>query len=69
MGRSMTLDWSGKPQGAPYAKFGDPQSLNLYPYMKGNPLEGMRFKADLAIQTRHLREGARVKLSIAPKPE
>ena len=25
----------------------------------GNPLEGMRFKGDLAMQTRHLPEGAR----------
>jgi hypothetical protein len=35
----------------------------------GNPLEGMRFKADLAMQTRQLPEGAKVKLNIAPKPE
>lgn len=35
----------------------------------GNPLEGMRFKADLATQTRNLPEGAQVKLNIAPKPE
>jgi hypothetical protein len=35
----------------------------------GNPLEGMRIKADLAMQTRDLREGAKVKLNIAPKPE
>jgi hypothetical protein len=35
----------------------------------GNPLEGMRLKADLAMQTRHLPEGAKVKLHVAPKPE
>jgi hypothetical protein len=35
----------------------------------GNPLEGMRFKADLAMQTRHLPDGEKVKLNIAPKPE
>ena len=35
----------------------------------GNPLEGMRLKADLATQTRHLPEGARVRLNVAPKPE
>lgn len=34
----------------------------------GNPLEGMRFKGDLAIQTRDLPEGATVKLNIGPKP-
>jgi len=32
----------------------------------GNPLEGMRLKADLAVQTRHLPEGAKVKLNVAP---
>ena len=33
----------------------------------GDPLEGMRFKANLAIQTRDLPEGAKVKLSGALK--
>lgn len=35
----------------------------------GNPLEGMRLKGDLAMQTRRLPEGAKVKLNVAPKPE
>lgn len=35
----------------------------------GNPLEGMRFKADLAMQTRQLPEGAKVKLNVAPAPK
>jgi hypothetical protein len=35
----------------------------------GDPLEGMRLKADLAIQTRHLPNGAKIKLNIGPKPE
>jgi len=35
----------------------------------GNPLDGMRLKADLAMQTRRLPEGARVKLNISPKPK
>jgi hypothetical protein len=35
----------------------------------GNPLEGMRLKGDLAMQTRHLPDGAKAKLNIAPKPE
>jgi hypothetical protein len=34
----------------------------------GDPIKGMRFKADLAIQTRDLPEGARVKLRVTPKP-
>jgi RHS repeat-associated protein len=37
-GRFMTPDWSGKPQGVPYAQFGDPQSLNLYTYVRNNPI-------------------------------
>jgi hypothetical protein len=35
----------------------------------GNPLEGMRFKADLAMQTRDLPEGTQVKLIVARKPK
>lgn len=37
-GRFMTPDWSAKPMGVPYADFGDPQSLNLYAYVRNNPL-------------------------------
>jgi hypothetical protein len=35
----------------------------------GNSLEGMRLKGDLAMQTRNLPEGGKVKLNVAPKPE
>jgi RHS repeat-associated protein len=38
MGRFMTPDWSAKPQGVPYAVLDDPQSLNLYTYVRNNPL-------------------------------
>jgi RHS repeat-associated protein len=34
MGRFMTPDWSAKPQGVPYAVLDDPQSLNLYAYVR-----------------------------------
>jgi hypothetical protein len=34
----------------------------------GSPLEGMRLKGDLAIQTRDLPNGAKVRLNVAPKP-
>jgi RHS repeat-associated protein len=40
-GRFMSPDWSGKPQGVPYAKFDDPQSLNLYSYVENNPVSGI----------------------------
>lgn len=35
----------------------------------GNPLEGMRLKGDLAMQTRNLKTGTKVRLKIAPKPD
>jgi RHS repeat-associated protein len=37
-GRFMTPDWSAKPMGVPYADMTDPQSLNLYSYVRNNPL-------------------------------
>jgi RHS repeat-associated protein len=39
MGRFMSPDWGGKSP-VPYASFGDPQTLNLYSYMRNNPLGG-----------------------------
>jgi hypothetical protein len=67
-------EWQGKngplPLGkrlmpkTPFFLGGEYKIENLWP---GNPLEGMRFKADLAMQTRNVPEGAQVKLNIAPK--
>ena len=41
MGRFLTADWAAKPTAVPYATFGDPQSLNLYAYVRNNPLSGI----------------------------
>jgi RHS repeat-associated protein len=41
MGRFMSPDWSKTPQGVPYADLTNPQSLNLYQYMRNNPLGGV----------------------------
>jgi RHS repeat-associated protein len=38
MGRFMSPDWSAKAEPVPYAKLDDPQSLNLYSYVRNNPL-------------------------------
>lgn len=38
MGRWMSPDWSAKEEPVPYAKLEDPQSLNLYSYVRNNPL-------------------------------
>jgi RHS repeat-associated protein len=38
MGRFMSPDWSAKQEPVPYAKLDDPQSLNLYAYVRNNPL-------------------------------
>jgi RHS repeat-associated protein len=43
-GRFMTPDWGLKPIAVPYAKFGDPQTLNLYTYVENSPLN--RIDAD-----------------------
>ncbi len=37
IGRFMTPDWAAKPVTVPYAKFGDPQTLNLYAMVANNP--------------------------------
>ena len=37
LGRFMTPDWSSQPTGVPYAVLTDPQSLNLYAYVRNNP--------------------------------
>src|SRR5262249_1063546 len=37
LGRWVSADWSAMPEPVPYADFGDPQSLNLYGFVGGNP--------------------------------
>ncbi|HEY0795005.1 MAG TPA: RHS repeat-associated core domain-containing protein [Acidisarcina sp.] len=37
-GRFMSPDWSAKEEPVPYSQMDDPQSLNLYGYVKNNPL-------------------------------
>ena len=43
-GRWMSPDWAAKPVTVPYADFGDPQSLNLYAYVRNSPV--IRVDAD-----------------------
>ncbi len=38
LGRFMTPDWAARPTTVPYATFGDPQSLNLYGYVRNDPV-------------------------------
>src|SRR5262249_54387607 len=38
MGRFAIPDWAPKAVAVPYADYSDPQSLNLYSYVKNNPL-------------------------------
>jgi RHS repeat-associated protein len=38
LGRFMTPDWAARPTAVPYAVFGDPQSLNLYGYVRNDPI-------------------------------
>jgi RHS repeat-associated protein len=39
MGRFMSPDWSAKEEPVPYAQLADPQSLNLYSYVRNNPMD------------------------------
>jgi RHS repeat-associated protein len=41
LGRWVSADWSATPIPVPYADFGDPQSLNLYSYVRNIPTTGM----------------------------
>jgi len=41
MGRFMSPDWSAKVAPVPYAKLDNPQTLNLYGYLRNNPLGGI----------------------------
>ena len=43
LGRFVSPDWSATPVPVPYADFCDPQSLNLYCYVRNNPV----WRADL----------------------
>ena len=38
IGRFLSPDWSAKAEPVPYAKLEDPQSLNLFAYVRNNPL-------------------------------
>ena len=41
MGRFLSPDWSAKAEPVPYAKLDDPQTLNLYAYVRNNPLTNL----------------------------
>jgi RHS repeat-associated protein len=41
VGRFLSPDWSASPRPVPYANQGDPQSLNLYEYVRNNPVSGI----------------------------
>jgi RHS repeat-associated protein len=44
MGRFMSPDWAAKPTTVPYSELDDPQSLNLYSYVRNSPI--IRLDAD-----------------------
>ena len=41
IGRFISPDWANGADAVPYADFGNPQSLNLYGYVRNNPLAGV----------------------------
>jgi len=48
LGRFITPDWAAKPAAIPYAVLGDPQTLNLYTYVRNVPT--VRFDPDGHLQ-------------------
>jgi hypothetical protein len=75
-GWTLAHEWQAKngplPRGQrlmpkiPFFMGGEYKIENLW---AGNPLEGMKLKGDLAMQTRDLPLGAKVRLNVAPKPD
>lgn len=49
MGRFMSPDWAAKPVTVPYAEFGDPQSLNLYSYVRNSPIARVDADGHMAV--------------------
>ncbi|MGJ5817974.1 RHS repeat domain-containing protein [Paludibaculum fermentans] len=56
-GRWTSPDWSAVPQPVPYADLTDPQTLNLYGYVRNNPLSGIDPDGHLDCTGKHA-EGA-----------
>jgi hypothetical protein len=72
---SFIHDWQSKNGPLPAGKRLLPKipfflggEYNIENFWAGNPLEGMRLKGDLAVQTRDLPDGTKVRLNLAPKP-
>lgn len=52
-GRFTSPDWSATPQALPYADLTDPQTLNLYSYVRNNPLAHRDDDGHATIQLRY----------------
>ncbi|HEY0758698.1 MAG TPA: RHS repeat-associated core domain-containing protein [Acidisarcina sp.] len=50
-GRFMSPDWAAKAEPVPYAKLDNPQSLNLYAYVRNNPLSRVDPNGHVAANT------------------
>jgi len=73
-GRFLSPDWSAKEDPVPYAKLDNPQTLNLYAYVRNNPMElvdtdGHEIKAaspELQASLDHLMESQEFRDEVAP---
>lgn len=50
LGRWISPDWAEKPEAVPYAAYGDPQSLNLYQYVRNTPLTAVDLDGHVMMQ-------------------
>jgi RHS repeat-associated protein len=49
LGRFTSPDWSATPQPVPYASLNDPQTLNLYAYVRNNPVTNRDLEGHVCI--------------------
>jgi RHS repeat-associated protein len=53
LARYTSADWSAKPVPVPFAFFGNPQTLNLYSYVKNNPLSSFDDDGHVTIEVKY----------------
>ena len=64
MGRWMSPDWSANPEAVPYSKLDDPQTLNLYGYVRNNPMSSVDTDGHEIIYASDLKNAQLVKDSV-----
>jgi hypothetical protein len=67
MGRFLSPDWATKPEAVPYSDLDDPQSLNLYSYVRNNPVSRVDADGHLDMFCRGAAESACGGINLTPE--